>query len=94
MSYTKEQWIIGVTYDNGWPVFRLRDMEDPKNPLEVQADADLMQAAPELLKACKKMMEAWIQPTARSMHQLRTDMDKAYEQAKSAISTAEGKEQA
>lgn len=43
----------------------------------------------ELLEACKKMMKAWIQPTARSMDQLRTDMDKAYKKANAAISTAE-----
>ena len=44
----------------------------------------------ELVEALKAMMNAWIQPTIRSMHQLKIDMDKAYEQTKTVLDKIEG----
>jgi hypothetical protein len=90
MNFTEGKWIVGVSYVGGWPVYRLRDMRSPNDEVEVQANVHLIAAAPELYRACEAMMNAWIQPTKRSMHDVKTDMDKAYEQAKAALSAAGG----
>lgn len=39
----------------------------------------------ELKKACKALMKAWITPEPRSMHQLKEDMDNAYQKAEAAL---------
>ena len=43
-----------------------------------------------LRAALERFMDAWIKPSSepsRSMHELKTDMDDAYEQAKQALKT-------
>lgn len=93
MSYTKVKWIVGVTYDNGWPVFRLRDMQDPTNQIEVQSDAQLIAAAPELLEALKAINKvSWMIGNRITLAgTLPQQIDAIRNQVESAISTAEGK---
>lgn len=51
--------------------------------------AQTFQQRDDLLAACKRLMEAWNSPnTRRSMYQLKTDMDLAYDNAKAAIKKA------
>lgn len=53
-AHTPGPWIVGITVDQGWPVFRLRDLGDPDaNGTEVLANRRLIATAPELLEACK-----------------------------------------
>ena len=56
-QHTPGPWIVGVTVDRAygeWPVFRLRDMNDADpDGAEVQANARLIAAAPDLLAACE-----------------------------------------
>ena len=57
-AYSKAPWLVGVSLDTvyNWPVFRLRDLEDPDpDGAEVQADARLIQASPELLEALEQL---------------------------------------
>lgn len=59
VKHTPGPWVVGVTVDRthgDWPVFRLRGLEDP-NPdgAEVQANANLIAAAPDLLAALEAM---------------------------------------
>ena len=44
---------------------------------------------PDLLEACKGLMKAWNSPGSRSMEQLKTDMDLAYDVAETAIRKAQ-----
>ncbi len=57
-KHTPGPWIVGISEDfSGWPMFRLRDMEnsDP-NAREAQANARLIAAAPDLLAACESAL--------------------------------------
>lgn len=46
-NYTKGEWVVGVKYDKqGWPTYRLRDMANPNNKTEVEANARLIAQAP------------------------------------------------
>ncbi len=57
MTHTPEPWTVGITFDRGWPTYRLRDMvhkaETEGFSAEMQANARLIAAAPKLLEACK-----------------------------------------
>ena len=60
-QHTPGPWIVGVTVDRAygeWPVFRLRDMNDADpDGAEVQANARLIAAAPDLLAACERLRQ-------------------------------------
>lgn len=64
-KHTPGPWVVGVTVDRadahllGWPVFRLRDLENPDpEGSEVQANANLIAAAPDMRVACELADEA------------------------------------
>lgn len=56
-----EPWVVGISTDDlfgePWPVYRLRDMRDPADAGEVEANRRLMEAAPALLAACESALE-------------------------------------
>ncbi len=52
-NFTKGPWVIGITVGaDGWPTYRIRDMNDPTCMKEKLANADLISAAPEMYWAC------------------------------------------
>lgn len=54
-KHTPGPWIVGVSYDKGWPVFRLSQLGSTLSGpgTEVDANANLIAAAPDLLAACE-----------------------------------------
>lgn len=79
----------------GWYSGRNGDLNDDKKRIDCPDVLLINRHAPVrlccnshdgLVEACEAMKKAWIQPAARSMHQLRTDMDNAYKQADEALS--------
>jgi len=56
-KHTQGKWIVGISYLNDWPVYRIRDMQNPGDPIEVNANARLIASAPELLAALGKLEE-------------------------------------
>lgn len=91
MEHTKGEWTVAK---NGYTIYTPQQGKgfyvaevhphDPKGP----ANAHLIAAAPDLLKACEELMQAWIDDGYRSLDQLKKDMDKAYLVAKAAIAKA------
>lgn len=57
MEHTKGEWVVGITYVGDWPVYRLRDMQNPGNHVEVDANARLIAAAPDLLEVCERIKQ-------------------------------------
>ena len=61
---TKGKWVVGVTYDGEWPVFRLRDMEDPTDSIEIEADAQFIaharQDIPRLCDALEEIVDKYV----------------------------------
>lgn len=59
---TPGPWVVGETIDmrTNWPVFRLRDMANPADREEVEADRRLIEAAPDLLEACQLVQSALV----------------------------------
>ncbi len=53
---------------------------------------DLQSTIDSLVGALEKYGKAWITPKPRSMYQLKTDMDEAYETGNEALAAAKGKE--
>ena len=58
-EHTPGPWVVGITIDGlGWPTYRLRDMNDPHDKKECQANARLIAAAPDLLEACEALLDS------------------------------------
>ena len=60
MEHTPGPWVVGITFDRGWPTYRLRDMihkaETEGFSAEMQANARLIAAAPRLLERAQMAM--------------------------------------
>ena len=96
MSHTPAPWIVGVRTDwryGDWPLFALRDMNDP-NPdgEEVQADRRLIEAAPDLLEALEELLVAFGDVVAAADLDLTYNEKYAVEITEEAIAKAKGEE--
>ena len=53
MSEEKKEFAVRVSIDtqfSKWPVYRVRDMENPQDPVEIEKYRKLFEAAPETLQ--------------------------------------------
>ena len=95
--YTKGKLTI-TSVEGGWDGIKCIDDNGQStlickmsttNPDDIVRICHCVNSHDALLEACKDFMTAWIQPKARSMYQLKEDMDVAYNKALEVIRLAE-----
>jgi len=56
---TKGKWVIIVTRDkDNWPAYSLQSMNNPTNPIEVEANRQLIESAPKIIEQRDKLLTA------------------------------------